>query len=107
MALSLVALAGTTEQLWLSLGLLTGLGFSGSLVAIPMQTLIQETTPEDMRGKVFGLQNNLVNIALTLPLALASLVETALGLPHVFLGLGVLIGIGGVATWYIADTALR
>jgi len=107
MALSLGLLAWTTQQLWLSLGLLTVLGFSGSLVAIPMQTLIQETTPEAMRGKVFGLQNNLVNIALTLPLALASLVETALGLPTVFGVLGVLVGVVGVATWYIADTALR
>ena len=107
MALSLVLLAWTTAQLWLSIGLLTVLGFSGALVGIPMQTLIQETTPEDMRGKVFGLQNNLVNIALTLPLALASLVETALGLPTVFVSLGAMVGLGGVVTWYIADTALR
>lgn len=100
MAGCLVALAWTTQQLWLSLGLLGVLGFSGALVGIPMQTLIQEKTPEDMRGKVFGLQNNLVNIALTLPLALASLVETALGLSNVFVGLGVLVGLGGVVTLF-------
>lgn len=100
MALSLILLAWTTEQLWLSIALLTVLGFAGALVGIPMQTLLQETTPEDMRGKVFGLQNNLVNIALTLPLALASLVEAALGLPNVFIGLGVLVGIGGVMTLF-------
>ncbi|MGF1566941.1 MAG: MFS transporter [Nodosilinea sp.] len=107
MAGCLVALAWTTQQLWLSLGLLAVLGLCGACVGIPMQTLIQEKTPEAMRGKVFGLQNNLINIALCLPLALASVVETALGLANVFIGLGVFVGIGGVVTWYIADTALR
>jgi predicted MFS family arabinose efflux permease len=107
LALSLIALAWTPEQLWPSIVLLALIGWSGSLVAIPMQTLIQQNTPKDMRGKVFGLQNNFINIALTLPLALASLVETSVGLSNVFLGLGVLVGVGGVVTWYIADTALR
>ncbi|MFM7529010.1 MAG: MFS transporter [Nodosilinea sp.] len=107
LALSLIALAWTPEQLWPSIVLLALTGWSGSLVAIPMQTLIQQNTPKDMRGKVFGLQNNFINIALTLPLALASLVETSVGLSNVFLGLGVLVGVGGVVTWYIADTALR
>jgi hypothetical protein len=35
-----------------------------------MQTVIQASTPESMRGKVFGFQNNLVNIALSVPLAI-------------------------------------
>ncbi len=107
MACCLVALAWTTHQLWLSLGVILVLGICAALMGIPMQTLIQEKTPEAMRGKVFGLQNNLVNIALSLPLALASLVEAALGISNVFIGLGVFVGIGGVVSWYIADTALR
>lgn len=107
MAVSLGALSWTTQQLWLSMGLIAMVGVCGALIGIPMQTLIQQKTPQAMRGKVFGLQNNFINIALTLPLALASLVETHLGLPHVFMGLGVLVGIGGVVTWYIADTAMR
>jgi MFS family permease len=107
MASCLIALAWTTQQLWLSLGVILALGICAALVGIPMQTLIQEKTPEAMRGKVFGLQNNLVNIALSLPLALASLIEAALGISNVFIGLGVFVGIGGVVTWYIADTALR
>jgi hypothetical protein len=37
-----------------------------------------------MRGKVFGLQNNVVNIALSLPLALAGVAETMIGLQAVF-----------------------
>ena len=48
------------------------LGIGAALVAIPAQTTIQEDTPESQRGRVFGLQNNLINIALSLPLVLAA-----------------------------------
>jgi predicted MFS family arabinose efflux permease len=51
-----------------------------ALLAIPAQTTIQEDTPEDLRGKVFGLQNNLINIALSLPLVLAGAVVSRWGL---------------------------
>ncbi|MEO1128045.1 MAG: arabinose efflux permease, partial [Cyanobacteria bacterium J06639_16] len=71
---------------------------------IPMQTTIQEKTPEEMRGKVFGLQNNLVNIALSLPLALTGLAETAFGLTPVFLGLATFVAGGGLLTWYVTHT---
>ena len=92
MAVCLIALAWATRQLWWTLGIILSLGVCAALVGIPMQTLIQEKTPEAMRGKVFGLQNNLVNIALSLPLAVASLVEAALGISNVFIGLGVFCG---------------
>ncbi|MCG8362160.1 MAG: arabinose efflux permease, partial [Pseudanabaenales cyanobacterium] len=87
-----------------SLCLIALLGFCAAIVGIPMQTTIQEKTPEDMRGKVFGLQNNMINIALSLPLALAGLAEAVFGLPVVFLSLSCLVATGGLATWYIADT---
>jgi len=63
-----------------------------------MQTAIQEETPEDMRGKVFGLQNNAINIALSLPLVLAGLAETWFGLQAVFLALAALALAGGILT---------
>jgi sugar phosphate permease len=37
-----------------------------------MLTVIQKYTPENMRGKVFGLLNNAENIAISLPLAVAA-----------------------------------
>ena len=51
-----------------------------ALVAIPAQTTIQEDTPEAQRGKVFGLQNNLINITLSLPLVLAGALVSSYGL---------------------------
>jgi sugar phosphate permease len=67
-----------------------------------MQTTIQAETPEEMRGKVFGLQNNAINIALSLPLALAGFAETLIGLSNVFLSLAGLAIAGGFLTWLIS-----
>ncbi len=69
MAFGLLMYAFVTNQwvAWLIGGLI---GVNGSLIVIPMRTVIQEHTPENMRGKVFGLLNNGENIAASLPLAL-------------------------------------
>jgi sugar phosphate permease len=91
--------------LWISVLFITLLGLFASLVGVPMQTTIQAETPEEMRGKVFGLQNNATNIALSLPLALAGVAETFLGLPTVFLALAGLAIAGGVLTWYISRSS--
>ena len=102
MGSALVGLAFFTANLGLAFALTILLGFFASLVGIPMQTTIQEETPESKRGKVFGLQNNAVNIALSLPLALASVAETVFGLEAVLLGLAASAIVGGLLTWYIA-----
>ena len=73
-----------------TLALCVTLGIGAALLAIPAQTTIQEDTPEDQRGKVFGLQNNLINIALSLPLVMAGAVVSRYGLLPVLWGLAVL-----------------
>ncbi|MBD2519832.1 MFS transporter [Nostoc sp. FACHB-973] len=100
MTASLIGLSIFTTQLWLILLLIASLGVFGALVGIPMQTAIQTETPPEMRGKVFGLQNNVINIALSLPLALAGVAETFVGLQAVFLGLAAIVFSGGILTWY-------
>jgi len=105
MAVMLSGLSLAPAQLVPSLGLIGGLGLFGAMVGIPMQTTIQEKTPEDMRGKVFGLQNNVVNIALSLPLAIAGIAETFFGLRVVFGFLAVLVAIGGFITWSLVKAA--
>jgi MFS family permease len=103
LALSLLAMSLFTQQLVPSLILLVLVGAFAACVGIPMQTAIQEETPEEMRGKVFGLQNNAINIALSLPLALAGVAETYLGLRVVLMGLAALAIAGGLLTWSIAQ----
>jgi len=104
MASSLIGLALSTNNLWLTLLMTMLLGGFAALVAIPMQTTIQAETPPEMRGKVFGLQNNAINIALSLPLALAGFAETLLGLKTVFFILAALVIAGGVLNCYISRT---
>ncbi|MEY3735114.1 MAG: hypothetical protein RLZZ624_172 [Cyanobacteriota bacterium] len=79
-AFSLVLLGEMSGQLVVTLALCTLLGVGAALLGIPAQTTIQEDTPESVRGKVFGLQNNLINIALSLPLALAGGLVSSYGL---------------------------
>ncbi|MEM7770435.1 MAG: MFS transporter [Cyanobacteria bacterium P01_E01_bin.6] len=102
MAICLGVLSLLTQQLWPALITVSLLGSFAAIVGIPMQTTIQADTPETMRGKVFGLQNNAVNIALSLPLALAGLAETFFGLPSVLLALAGITLTGGILTWYSA-----
>jgi MFS family permease len=104
LALALAGLSVFEQQLWPALFCIAWTGFFAALVAVPVQTVIQEQTPEDMRGKVFGLQNNAVNIALSLPLALAGVAETFLGLRTVLLSLALMAIAGGGLTWYISVT---
>jgi MFS family permease len=83
MGFSLVLLAQLRPNLLSTLLLCCALGVGAALLGIPAQTTIQEDTPEHLRGKVFGLQNNLVNIALSLPLVLAGALVGSMGLKPV------------------------
>jgi predicted MFS family arabinose efflux permease len=103
----LIGLSLFVRFLWLELLMSAFLGGFAALVGVPMQTTIQAETPEDMRGKVFGLQNNAVNIALSLPLALAGVAETFFGLRFVLVGLAGLALVGGMFTWLLNRRSLR
>ena len=102
-SLSLVGLSIFTHNMVMAFLMTATLGGFAALIGVPMQTTIQAETPPEMRGKVFGLQNNAVNIALSLPLALAGIAETFLGLHYVLLSLAVLTVIGGLLTWFITQ----
>lgn len=87
LAACLLLLALVKTALWPTLLAITLLGCFAALIGIPAQTIIQEETPEQMRGKVFGIQNNAVNIALSLPLALAGILVSLIGLSPTLIGL--------------------
>ncbi|OIP77898.1 MAG: MFS transporter [Oscillatoriales cyanobacterium CG2_30_44_21] len=71
MSFGLLLYAFVTD-LWLAWAIGAFIGINGGLIVVPMRTAIQEHTPENMRGKVFGLLNNGENIAASLPLALVA-----------------------------------
>ena len=104
--LSLIGLSLATSNLWLALIMTTFMGAFAALIGVPMQTVIQSETPPDMRGKVFGLQNNAVNIALSLPLVLAAEAEAHFGLESVILSLAAIVFIAGLITWLMKPKQL-
>ncbi|MBP7576117.1 MAG: hypothetical protein KA794_05385, partial [Candidatus Obscuribacter sp.] len=74
------------------------IGLSSAFVAVPTQSLLQASIPEDMRGKVFAAQNTAMSAASTIPVVLAGIsadnipggVSTTLlivGLPTLVMGL--------------------
>jgi MFS family permease len=95
------------NYLWLGLLLSLLLGLGASFVGVPMQTLIQMQTPPEMRGKVFGVQNNVVNIALSLPLAIAGLLADAIGLRWVLISMGVIVAVVGIWAWRNTQKVLQ
>lgn len=95
------------NSLWLGLALSALLGMGASLIGVPMQTLIQQQTPPDMHGKVFGFQNNAVNIALSAPLAIAGPLTDAIGLRSVLMGMSALVIVVGVWAWQNTRRVLR
>ena len=88
-----------TKNMWLGLGLSGLLGLAASLIGVPMQTVIHTSTEETMRGKVFGFQNNVVNIALSVPLAIAGPLTDRLGLTAVLIGMSLVVAVAGIWTW--------
>jgi MFS family permease len=87
------------DSLWLGLICAGILGLGASLIAVPVQTLIQEKTPESMRGKVFGFQNNAVNIAVAVPLIIVGPLTDRFGLSPVLWGMSFIVTIAGILAW--------
>ncbi len=86
------------------------LGLTAAWVAVPLQTLLQEEIPEGMRGKVFGVQNMLINTALTLPMSLAGvsadLVDMWLpghGVEMIMTVVGLSLLLGACLEWRLAS----
>ena len=96
-----------TKNMWLGLGLSGLLGLAASLIGVPMQTVIHTSTEETMRGKVFGFQNNVVNIALSVPLAIAGPLTDRLGLTAVLVGMSLVVAVAGIWTWHNTGKVLQ
>lgn len=76
-------------EITLAFVLTFAMGLAAAAGAVPVQTLLQEEIPEHLRGKVFGVQNMLVNTAMTLPMSLAGVMAD--GLEQQFPGYGVML----------------
>lgn len=64
-------------------------GFGSALVAIPVQTILQSSIPENMRGKIFGVQFTLLSTASTLPVIIAALGADFIGVNNMMFIIGI------------------
>lgn len=69
-----------------------GLGLGNAFVTVPIQTIIQESVLPSARGRMFGIQNLIIALALTLPPILLGYLSDEYGIQAGFLILAALAG---------------
>ncbi len=70
----------STTTLLIVLGVLTfALGMMNSFIQVPAQTILQEHSPEEIRGRVFSAYQTMLNILLIFPLVFAALIADWIG----------------------------
>jgi MFS family permease len=72
------------------------IGFAFAFVFIPSNTIIQEETSDEQRGKIYGALNNIVGIVSLIPVLSVGILADRLGVATVvtFIGVGILIFAG-------------
>lgn len=72
------------------------LGFAAVSMIIPAQTILQENTSEENRGKIFAVLSVMMNMAACIPVLLAGIFSDIFGETVVFMGIGIIIFLIGV-----------
>ncbi|MEB3286772.1 MAG: MFS transporter [Vampirovibrionales bacterium] len=75
------------------------MGFAAAFVAIPLQALLHELIPDEIRGKVLGVQFTLLSTCSTVPVLLAGIAVEQVGVRDVLLCIGIpltLLGLIGL-----------
>lgn len=77
------------------------LGFANSLIFVPSNTIVQEKTSDDLRGKIYGTMNTIIGLFSLLPVIIAGSLSDIIGVGTVitWIGIAVLIlGVGKIFT---------
>lgn len=72
------------------------LGFANSLVFVPANTMLQEKTSEEFRGKVYGFLNAFIGVLSLLPVVIVGSLADVVGVGAVITGIGVFLLIVGI-----------
>lgn len=75
------------------------LGLANALVFVPSNTILQEKTTDESRGKVYGVLNTVIGVFSLVPIILTGSLSDILGVGQVITGIGVVLiflGIGKV-----------
>jgi MFS family permease len=100
-------LAGFNLPLWLTISKVTAimllsltLGAEISLVAIPSETLLQEKSPPELRGRVIAVYFLLANIVAIPIMLLVGTVADQIGIPEVVMGVAAVLTVIAAVTTY-------
>lgn len=72
------------------------LGFANALVFVPSNTILQEETSDEFRGKVYGMLNALVGAFSLIPIILVGELADLVGVSKVLTGIGIFILVIGI-----------
>ncbi len=67
------------------------LGFANALVFVPSNTVLQEQTSDEIRGKIYGSLNALVGLLSLFPIIIVGALSDAIGVGEVITGIGLTI----------------
>ncbi len=81
---------------WIVAALVFTLGMLNAIISTTAQTVLQENSHEDVRGKVFGALNMFINLAGTLPILLTGILADLLSVTAVITIMGVSVVIFAV-----------
>jgi MFS family permease len=96
------AVAGLVSLLGIVVILALVAGLAYVLVAVPAQTQLAEELPSEVRGRVFGVLNMLVNIASFLPIVLVGPIADRVGTEIVMLATAFLVLLAGIRSVLVA-----
>lgn len=92
----LLWLSGTSD-LRMALFLIMLLGIGNIFITSCIQTMLQKEIPPQIRGRVFGVQNMLINSAFTLPVVVFGLIADIWGILFAIAALGWIVLLTGFA----------
>ena len=94
--LALIALSWVKDLHW-ALMLIILLGVGNIYITSSIQTILQSRIPRQIRGRVFGVQNMLINSAFTFPVVLFGFIADVWGILFAIAMLGWMVFLMGVA----------
>ncbi|MFA5104994.1 MAG: MFS transporter [Candidatus Margulisiibacteriota bacterium] len=99
---SCLVLLSQTKNLYLAFFYCFVLGFGNILINATVQTVIAHKTPRSLRGRIFGIQNMLINFAFTIPVVAFGMIADSFGLDTSILLLGLMLYLPAVMVLFEA-----
>ncbi len=77
------------------------LGLANAFVFVPANTLLQEKTPEALRGKIYGFLSTIVGVLSVLPILVVGGLSDLIGVGAVITGIGVILFLLGITQFFV------